>query len=92
MQTTKTPTLSPCESTAISAYGYDDSEHTLYLTFKSGNTYAYAGVPPDVFSGLASAESIGRYYAANIKGRHEAVPIGVAAPAQVAPETVAQGD
>ena len=34
---------------------------TLYVRFRSGATYAYDGVPYDLYDGLKKAESCGRF-------------------------------
>lgn len=70
-----TPTLKPCVSSAISAHGYDPATQTLYLQFKSGGIYSYPEVSTDLYAGLTEAESVGRFYASNIKGQYEARPV-----------------
>jgi hypothetical protein len=55
-------------SSAISYVGYDEPSQTLYVTFlESGVTYLYGGVPMDVYEGLMSAESHGRFFNLSVK-------------------------
>lgn len=60
----------PVESSNIHAIGYDPKRKILAVTFKSGHTYHYGSVPPEVHEALVQAESIGRYYAAFIKAKY----------------------
>lgn len=46
---------------------YDDRAQTLDITFRSGRTYTYRNVPPDVAEQLASSDSPGKFWRANIK-------------------------
>jgi hypothetical protein len=46
---------------------YDEEKHVLEITFQTGAVYRYKDVPEDVFNELCSAESAGRYFAANVK-------------------------
>lgn len=43
------------------------SEGRLEVTFTSGRTYAYDGVPADEYASLINAPSAGKYFLANIK-------------------------
>jgi hypothetical protein len=74
---TKIPTLTPCTSSAIAAHGFDPATQTLFLTFTSGTTYSYQEVSNDTYAALQAAESVGRFYGANIKGKFIAVPVPV---------------
>lgn len=82
---TKIPTLVPCVSSAIAAHGFDPATQTLFLKFTSGTTYSYPEVSNDIYAGLQDAESVGRFYGANIKGKYQAVPV-IAEPAPVESE------
>ena len=55
----------PVESSNLSSVGYENG--TLYVSFHSGSTYSYSGVPFQVFQNLLNAYSKGEYFAANIK-------------------------
>lgn len=56
------------DSSMIRAVGYDPRQHLLEIEFNSGRVYQYSDVPQDVFKGLMSAESKGRYFLGNIEG------------------------
>jgi len=67
----------------IKSIGYDASTRVLEVEFKpyknadpnsAGRVYPYANVPPHEHANLMAADSIGSYFAANIKGRFEIVP------------------
>jgi hypothetical protein len=74
---TKIPPLTPCASSAIKAHGFDPATQTLFLEFTSGTTYSYPEVSNDTYTALQAAESVGRFYGANIKGKFVATPVPV---------------
>jgi hypothetical protein len=53
--------LDPVESSMLAAVGYDASLKALVVLFNSGKAYQYLDVPPEVFDGLTTARSKGRY-------------------------------
>lgn len=55
----------------ITKIAYDESEKLLTLTFASGGAYGYKDMPKEVFDALLAAESAGKYFHANIKGKYE---------------------
>lgn len=57
-------------SSDLSEVGYDADNNALVVEFKSGNTYQYSSVPQEVFDGLISAESVGKYFNQFIKGNY----------------------
>lgn len=63
-------TLHPVESSQVSRIGYDDESQTLAVQFKHGARaiYCYPNVRREVYEAFKSAESIGAYFGANIKG------------------------
>jgi len=63
------------ESSNIAAVKYDASEKLLYVVFTSGAHYAYEGVPGGVYEGLLDAESVGRYFHAQIRNNFQAKKI-----------------
>ena len=75
MNTTKpTPLkLNPVKSSNVDAVGYDAATLTLQVRFKGGKSYTYAGVPAAVNTALNQAESVGRFIAANIVGKYQAL-------------------
>lgn len=62
----------PCDSSQIAAFGYDAVARVLGLKFKGGggSTYHYFEVPPEILTGLQTAESAGKYFGSNIKGKY----------------------
>lgn len=57
-------------STAIRVFRYDEATHELRVTFVSGRTYVYAGVPPSIAADFEAAESKGRFFNAAIRDRY----------------------
>lgn len=62
-------------SSAISDVEYSEATWTMEITFKSGAKYCYHDIPREVYKELIKAESIGRHYAKQIKGRFPAFPL-----------------
>lgn len=60
------------KSSCIDGFGYDEARGVLGVAFKSGSKYEYEGVKPEVYEGLWLAESKGRFFRANVLGRHSA--------------------
>jgi hypothetical protein len=54
-------------SSNVKSLGYDNG--TLHVEFKSGAVHAYYKVPADAFEALVDAPSIGKHYAAYIRGQ-----------------------
>lgn len=73
----KIPKMTPCVSSAIAAHGFDPATQTLYLKFTSGGTYSFPEVSNDTYAALQAAESVGRFYGANIKGQYTAQPVPI---------------
>lgn len=74
--TTNPPTITliPCESSQIEGFGYDEASQTLAIRFLGkgvtpGSVYHYADVPLHVFTEMQAAESKGKFFGANIRGR-----------------------
>ncbi len=59
--------MTPVESSNIAAVGYNEEDKELHIEFNSGKTYAYQDVPEDIAKGLVEAESVGKYFHANIR-------------------------
>jgi hypothetical protein len=67
------------DSSQISEVGYDAASSTLGIRFKAGSRspaseYHYANVPPLVHRAMITAESVGSYFAAEIKKRPDIYP------------------
>lgn len=60
--------LTPVESSNVAAVGYDGSEQILFIRFKGNEKiYEHHGVPAEVFKELLASNSVGSYYARNVK-------------------------
>ena len=60
------------ESTLIKEVAYDEATQVLTLVMGDKNEkYAYKSVPKDIYDGLMAAESKGKYFLENIKGKFE---------------------
>lgn len=71
---TLTPTRiprGPVRSGTIGTVGYDTTSHTLAIEFQSGHLYYFAGVAPDVAADFLKAESIGKTFSQEIRGRYQ---------------------
>lgn len=62
--------LTPVESGAVAAVGYDPKSAVLFVEFHDGDIYQYFAVPQSKYEALMAAESIGRYLNTVIKPRH----------------------
>ena len=52
--------ITPCESTNVAGFGYDQATKTLAVRFKSGGEYHYPGVDPSTAEALRGSKSVGR--------------------------------
>jgi hypothetical protein len=59
----------PVESSAFWAAAYGERQALLYLLFRSGEVYRYFEVPKWQYREFLAAESKGRYFGRNIRGR-----------------------
>lgn len=57
-------------STAISRIEYDAGSQQLYITFHSGGTYTYYGVPQHVYEAFLRAPSKGDFFHDHIKDQY----------------------
>lgn len=67
------PELTPVTSSNLS--GIAHHEGALFVKFNNGSVWKYPGVPPAHFEEMKTAESVGRYFNAHVKGRFEGVKI-----------------
>lgn len=63
--------MTPLKSSALQGADYDPATQTLIVTFTSGQSYTYAGVPSEVFRGLTTADSAGAYFQNTIRPSYE---------------------
>lgn len=64
------------ESSFIKAVSYSRATHTLLIEFSSGSVYEYADVSRHRRDRFLSAESIGRYFNAHIRGKYQFKIVG----------------
>lgn len=64
------PPMQPVQSSNIDSIGHNNE--SLFVKFKNGNMFHYAGVLLKDFEALIGAESIGKHFAANIKDKFPA--------------------
>lgn len=55
----------PVNSSNLESVGYENG--MLYIRFRSGGLYSYAGVPAAVYAALMQAPSHGSFFHAHIK-------------------------
>lgn len=60
----------PVESTNLSKIRYEEDSRTLEIEFNGGRQYQYFEVPKQVFEGLRTADSHGKYFHKHIKGSY----------------------
>lgn len=65
----------PVDSSVIAAVGYDDGARRLRLEYRSGRTYDYLDVPPEVYEELMSGGSMGEYVNGVIKPNYDCVEL-----------------
>ena len=59
----------PVESSNLASVSYHEPSRTMQVRFKGGATYEHSGVEPLTHAALMGAESAGKFYGANLKGR-----------------------
>jgi len=57
------------ESSALKAAAYVERQALLYLLFRNGDIYRYFDVPGWQYQEFLAADSKGRYFGRNIRGR-----------------------
>lgn len=60
------------QSSNVSSARYNPTDSVLEVTFRDGHVYHYLSVPSDVFEGMVTAPSAGRYLHAKVKKRYPA--------------------
>lgn len=69
--------LAPVVSSNIAAVGYDNLQNILLVQFKGKEAvYAYQGVPIETYDLMMSSDSIGSFYARNIKKNYQSHLVG----------------
>lgn len=60
----------PVSSSDLAEVGYDAPTMTLEIAFHSGGVYQYFDVPESVYQALISADSVGRFFHANVRNSY----------------------
>jgi hypothetical protein len=69
--------LQSVDSSAIGKVAYDENKGALYIVFKSsGKAFVYQQVPVESYRSLLTAQSIGKYFAKEIKPRYSWNEVG----------------
>lgn len=55
------------DSSNIASIGYKKTEKLLEIRFNNGSVYQYSDVPQDIYEGLQSAESKGKFFHSKIR-------------------------
>jgi len=63
--------MTACNSSQLKSFGYDPDTRALSIEFHTGATYTFRGVPQEVVTGMAEAESIGRFFGAHVRGKFD---------------------
>lgn len=61
---------SPVSSSNLSSVGYDEDSKILEIEFNDGSVYQYSNVPQNIYEGLMSASSHGKYFHRNVRGSY----------------------
>ena len=56
-------------SSVLKEASYDSTDRRLVLTFNSGVIYTYDDVGENIYRGLITADSAGRFFGMNISGK-----------------------
>ena len=72
----ETPELLAVTSSVISGVAFNDRENTLQVRFKNGDTWQYENVSNADYQTLMSAESLGAFFASQIKPYCKGVKLG----------------
>lgn len=62
---------SDVKSSNIKSIGYDEKDKTLEIIFSNGSHYSYSDVDTEAYKKLAGAESMGKHFFSNIKGKYK---------------------
>lgn len=68
-------TFSNFNSSNIKKIGYQNDAKVLLVTFVSGSVYMYKDVPAEVFEDFVRAQSKGKFFHANIRGKYTTTKI-----------------
>jgi len=58
------------ESSWIENFAYAPNTEELSIETTKGSTYTFEGVPEEVANDMAEADSVGKFYHENLKGKY----------------------
>lgn len=64
------PEMTPVESEAIAAIGYNAPDRTLHVHFRNGGKYKYFDVSPHKHKALMATKSHGKHFMQHIRHSH----------------------
>jgi len=64
------------KSSYISRVGYDEKTKKMQVEFKNGTKWQYNEVPESAFVSMLISDSVGKFFAAEIKGQFGARKLG----------------
>lgn len=67
--------LTPCDSSFISGYAYNEKVWVFTIQFRNGPTKAYQDVEPEVYEDFLDAESKGKWFNATMKHNYKSLVI-----------------
>lgn len=67
--------MKPVDSSNIDSMGYNVEHSVLKVRFVNGGQYAYLDVPDNILTEATKADSIGKYFNANVRNKFECVKI-----------------
>ncbi len=59
------------QSSLLDQIGYDEATQEMVVLFKTGGRYVFVDVPHAAYLSLMSADSVGKHFLRNIKGKFE---------------------
>jgi hypothetical protein len=66
-------------SSNIRSVGHDVTSNTLEVEFTNGSVFQYAGVPRELADQMVKAESVGSFFARNVRSQFQAKRLDAAA-------------
>ena len=73
LETIMPVTMFSVESSTIISIGYSEEKKELHIIFNGSHEYVYRDVPADLWQQFREAESVGRFFAQNIKKKFTGV-------------------
>jgi hypothetical protein len=68
---TNSVSFQPVNSSMFDGVAFNEEHWVLSVRFKTGLVLHYQKIPPELYEELMAAESVGKFYNANIKGKFE---------------------